>query len=510
MCFADIKKQPTPGDEPRSSKTFTHAEIKARVAATKEVIFIFNNKVYNVTKWLKYHPGGPLTLKHMAGKDATDQILAFHPVSVIEKKFPAFCIGEVDPTSVSISPENAQISKSWRKLKQKLEQDGLFKTEPMFYIREFAKFALLWSAMVYLVVAGPKHWAAYMLSSLLAAVLWHQAAFVGHDAGHNAVAHSRLVDYGIGVFLGNFIGGISIGWWKKSHNVHHIVTNSPEHDPDIQHLPFFAVTTRFFDNIYSTYHNRVLHFDKFARVFVAMQHYLFYVVLMFGRFNLYAQSIMFLINDRPPTSLSASIAKSGSANLLNGLISFKKRNIEALIHDMEIAGYIGFWVWFCWLLSHLPSWPAVFAYVFVSHAFTFWLHVQITISHFGMPTEDAEEDEAFAKKALRTTMDVECPTWMDWFHGGLQYQCIHHLFPRIPRHNLRKIRPLIQAFAAENNLTYHSHGFVKSNKVVLGAMKEVADQVAFLAKVGEGIVSDALKHVNGKGGEELEIMKKEQ
>ena len=28
-----------------------------------------------------------------------------------------------------------------------------------------------------------------------------------------------------------------IAWWKHSHNVHHIITNHPEHDPDIQHLP---------------------------------------------------------------------------------------------------------------------------------------------------------------------------------------------------------------------------------------------------------------------------------
>lgn len=50
---------------------------------------------------------------------------------------------------------------------------------------------------------------------------------------------------------------------------------------------------------------------------------------------------------------------------------------------------------------------------------TMFLHVQITISHFGMPTNDVQ-GEGFAEKALRTTMDVECPTWMDWFHGGLQ------------------------------------------------------------------------------------------
>lgn len=240
--------------------------------------------------------------------------------------------------------------------------------------------------------------------------------------------------------------------------MHHIVTNSPEHDPDIQHLPFFAVSTKFFQNVYSSYYHRRLEFDRFARVFVQMQHYLFYVVLSFGRFNLYAQSLIFL-KDRSPNK------------------------------NFEIVCMLGFWSWYMYLLSHMPSWPMAIGFVFVSHLPTCLLHVQITISHFGMATDDVEM-ETFAEKAMRTTMDVECPEWLDWLHGGLQFQVIHHLFPRIPRHNFRKVKPLIIQFAKENGLTYHSHGFVKSNWVVLSALKDIANQVQFLAKVAEHQVSE--------------------
>ena len=41
---------------------------------------------------------------------------------------------------------------------------------------------------------------------------------------------------------------------------------------------------------------------------------------------------------------------------------------------------------------------------------------------------------------LNGTMDIDCPAWMDWFHGGLQFQTEHHLFPRWPRHKLRQLR----------------------------------------------------------------------
>jgi sphingolipid 8-(E)-desaturase len=33
-----------------------------------ETIVIVQDKAYNLTKWLKYHPGGHLAIKHMNGK----------------------------------------------------------------------------------------------------------------------------------------------------------------------------------------------------------------------------------------------------------------------------------------------------------------------------------------------------------------------------------------------------------------------------------------------------------
>jgi delta8-fatty-acid desaturase len=83
---------------------------------------------------------------------------------------------------------------------------------------------------------------------------------------------------------------------------------------------------------------------------------------------------------------------------------------------------------------------------------------------------------------LRTTMDVDCPPWLDFFHGGLQFQAIHHLFPRIPRHNLRKTQRLVQEFCDEVGIPYALYGFVDGNKQVIGRLADVARQVAILAK----------------------------
>ena len=109
------------------------------------------------------------------------------------------------------------------------------------------------------------------------------------------------------------------------------------------------------------------------------------------------------------------------------------------------------------------------------------LHVQITLSHWGTSTADLGPAESFAQRQLRTTMDISCPPWLDFIHGGLQFQAVHHLFPRVPRHNLRRLRDLVREFCAETKIQYLIYGFADGNGVVLSRLQEIADQAKMLA-----------------------------
>jgi fatty acid desaturase len=55
----------------------------------------------------------------------------------------------------------------------------------------------------------------------------------------------------------------------------------------------------------------------------------------------------------------------------------------------------------------------------------------------------------------------------DFALGGLNYQIEHHLFPSMPRRNLRRSQPLVKAFCERHNLCYHEQGFVASYAQVL-------------------------------------------
>ena len=50
-------------------------------------------------------------------------------------------------------------------------------------------------------------------------------------------------------------------------------------------------------------------------------------------------------------------------------------------------------------------------------------------------------------------------TGLDWFYIGLQFQIEHHLFPRLPRHNLREARELVRAVCAKHGIHYHEESF---------------------------------------------------
>lgn len=53
----------------------TRREIEGLIASGKHII-IFEGNVLKVDAWLRFHPGGDKAIKHMVGRDATDEINA--------------------------------------------------------------------------------------------------------------------------------------------------------------------------------------------------------------------------------------------------------------------------------------------------------------------------------------------------------------------------------------------------------------------------------------------------
>ncbi|KAF7873970.1 hypothetical protein EAF04_002642 [Stromatinia cepivora] len=377
-------------------------------------------------------------------KFTSAEALTAHSISTDLSKYP--CLDKKSQDEI--------ISK-YRQMDKKLESDGLYQCPYSSYAVEIVRHTILFSLFWTLL-----HFSYYALSGLFLGLFWHQLVFTAHDAGHMGITHGFHTDSCIGIFIADFLGGLSIGWWKRNHNVHHIVTNSPEHDPDIEHMPFFAISHRFFSSLYSTYYDRDMKFDAASQFFIRYQHYLYYPILLMGRFNLYLLAWSYLLS-------STQAPRKGPAWWHRYL---------------EMAGQIFFWYWFGYqtLYLRIPSWSSRLTFLLISHMVTAPLHVQLTLSHFAMSTSDLGVHESFAQKMIRTTMDVECPPWMDFLHGGLQFQVVHHLYPRLPRHNLRRAQRYVRAFCEDVGIPYVIFGFVGANKEIIEKLGEVVGQLRVL------------------------------
>ena len=355
----------------------------------------------------------------------------------------------------------ASVVVKYRALHQRIKDAGLYQCNYWAYAAESISYLGLAYLTHYFVTTGSYFWGGLALGAL-----WHQLVFTAHDAGHMGITHGYYTDSIIAIIIADYIGGLSMGWWKLSHNTHHIVTNSPEHDPDIEHMPLFAVSHRFMENLRSTYYDKIMKYDAFAKVLLRIQPWTYYPILSLARFNLYRLSWDYLLAGRGP--------RKGQA---------------AWLRWFEIVGQVFFWTWFGYGVCYkmIPDNWSRFVFVMTCNISSSPLHLQIVLSHFAMSTADLGPQESFPQKMLRTTMDVDCPVWLDWFHGGLQFQAIHHLYPRIPRHNLRATQKLVQDFCNDVGIPYALYGFARGNGEVIGKLSEVARQAKILAKCQETI-----------------------
>jgi delta8-fatty-acid desaturase len=57
----------------RKSRIYSRREIEALISSGRSIVIV-DQKVLKVDAWLPYHPGGDKAIKHMIGRDATDEV----------------------------------------------------------------------------------------------------------------------------------------------------------------------------------------------------------------------------------------------------------------------------------------------------------------------------------------------------------------------------------------------------------------------------------------------------
>jgi fatty acid desaturase len=300
----------------------------------------------------------------------------------------------------------------YTRLSGQIKQAGLLDRRRGWYAAEIGlNLGLLAAGGVAFVLLGDSWW--QLVTAAYLAVVFTQLTFVGHDAGHRQIFRSRRANDLVGLVHGNLLVGISFGWWVPKHNAHHSNPNHEDLDPDIgiAALAFTAAQAR---------GKRGL-----ARMIARSQAFLFFPLLLLEAGHLHVASLKSIVRGR------------GRANA-----------VEALLLLVHVAAYVTA------LLLVLPPVQAVAFAVVQQGLFGLYLGCSFAPNHKGMPTLTSAEELDFLRRQVLTSRNVRGSRFVDFLLGGLNYQIEHHLFPNMPRPNLRRAQPLVRAFCRQHDLPY--------------------------------------------------------
>uniref|UniRef100_A0A3Q2NR99 acyl-CoA (8-3)-desaturase n=1 Tax=Fundulus heteroclitus TaxID=8078 RepID=A0A3Q2NR99_FUNHE len=96
--------QQTEHAEPGSGKAagvYTWEDVQKHRSRNDQWLVV-NRKVYNISQWVKRHPGGIRIISHYAGEDATEAFTAFHPdLKHVQKFLKPLLVGDLAATEPS-------------------------------------------------------------------------------------------------------------------------------------------------------------------------------------------------------------------------------------------------------------------------------------------------------------------------------------------------------------------------------------------------------------------------
>jgi fatty acid desaturase len=293
--------------------------------------------------------------------------------------------------------------------------------------------ALLAAGWAGFVLLGDSWW--QLAVAVFLAVVFTQVGFLGHDAGHRQICATRRPSYVLGLLLGNLGIGLSFGWWVSKHNRHHANPNTAGLDPDVM-LRVLAMTT---DQAASSH--------GATRFVFRNQAFLFFPMLLGEAFSVHAASIRAL-SARPR----------------------RHRWAEAALLAAHFAAYLTV------VLLILSPLKAVVFILVQQGLFGVYLGASFAPNHKGMPILRREDEHDFLRKQVLTSRNIRGNWLTDLVLGGLNYQIEHHLFPSMPRPNLRRSQPVISEFCRQHGLPYAQASLIVSYTQALRHLHAIGGQ----------------------------------
>lgn len=299
-------------------------------------------------------------------------------------------------------------------LMRRVKAAGLLNRRLGYYWAKIAVIGgLLITAWTAFVVVGDSWWQ-LAVAGVLAAV-FTQVGFLGHDAGHRQIFRSKRANYLVGLLHGNLAIGLSYGWWVEKHNRHHAHPNTVDKDPDID-IGVLAFTAG----------QAGAKRGPVSRFIARHQRYLFFPLLLLEAVQLHVFSVRAILGGK-----------------------LRHRSWEALTLGLHVVGYLTI------VLLVLSPVKAVVFVVVQQALFGLYLGCSFAPNHKGMPILSADDQSDFLRRQVLTSRNVRGNWMVDFALGGLNYQIEHHLFPSMPRPNLRRAQTIVREFCHQRGVAYY-------------------------------------------------------
>ncbi|GAA1957726.1 acyl-CoA desaturase [Amycolatopsis minnesotensis] len=327
-------------------------------------------------------------------------------------------------TSFGVSPPKPVTpDHDYAELSRLVRASGLLRRRHRYYAVKITlnvlAFAGGWVGFAFI---GDSWWQLFLAAFF--AFMFAQLAFIGHDAGHRQIFRTGRANDVIGFWHGGMVG-LSYGWWIDQHTRHHANPNHEQDDPDLD-IPALAFTGAQGDAK-----------RGFLRWMAKYQAFLFFPLLLLEGFSLHVASVQ-------------TLRRTG----------LRARKTEALLLVAHFAVYL--------TAVFLVLSPLTAVVFILAHQCLWGVYMGCSFApgHKGMPTMTGQSLD-FLRKQVLTSRNVRGGTWVDFTLGGLNYQIEHHLFPSMPRPNLRRAQPIVREFCARHDIEYTQCGWLRTYGYVL-------------------------------------------
>jgi len=390
-----------------------------------ENITIFNT-VYDISSYMKRHPGGETIMKFWVNKDATMPFMEFHSnigyVSRILKSLPV-----VNKLIIRDEKQHDDFS-TFLSFRNFLKKNGYYRHSKIHAFKRISELLILFGLGSFLLKKD--YW---YLSVLSFGWFGSRCGWVQHECGHRSFLGHKYDRILQPIVMGLGLGSSSDSW-NIGHNRHHAATQVENQDVDLKTLPFVCFNSNLLPSRFS--------------YLIKYQYYTFLTLIcpfVTQNFWVYFSHWRFIIR-------RGNLGLDGKCMILSHTVL----PYLVSIYSNKTFTY-----------TYLTLW--------ISKSITsFHLFSNFALNHTHTPLNENSSD--WVGSALKHTFDINPENhFINYYMGFLNCQTVHHLFPMTPQFRHPEMSKLLKVWCEKHNLEYNITSYPDAWKRTMLNLKDVAN-----------------------------------